>query len=53
MQNDLSLTGTMGKIGGAAVLNQVPKTMKTWYSLLADHVKAMPDDPDTQDTKDQ
>lgn len=34
VQNDFNLVGAMGKIGAAAALNQMPKSLKNWYALI-------------------
>jgi hypothetical protein len=38
MQTDFNLPGTMGKIGSAAVLNQLPKGLKSWFLALSEYV---------------
>ncbi len=32
------MPGAMGKVGGAAVLKEQPKSLKTWYTALAEYV---------------
>lgn len=42
MQNDFSLgTGATGKIAAAGTLNQLPKNLRAWFTILDAHVKTM------------
>ena len=49
MQTDFNLPGTMGKIGAAAVLIQVPKGLKNWHTALVNYINEegteLPDSP--------